>query len=159
MSSQPPPPPWTWWYENRRPDPRDVRVGDAERSQMADLLSRHYAEGRLDETEFQERLQKAMTAKTHADLSGLAWDLPRVGDPAAQPPAPARRHPAARVLGMCLAAAVVFSLASAAVAGAAWHVPWVVIAIVAFLAWRHYSWGHWHHHHHQHSQSQSVPHP
>jgi hypothetical protein len=57
----------------------EMRVGDAERAEIADLLARHFSDGRLDEAEFSERLDRAMRAKTVADLSGLLSDLP--GEP------------------------------------------------------------------------------
>ena len=56
-----------------RPD-STLRVSDAERNAVADKLSRHYADGRLDESEFKERLDAAMSAKTQGDLAGL-FDL------------------------------------------------------------------------------------
>ncbi len=58
----------------------DMRVGDAERAEIADSLAKHFSDGRLDEPEFSERLDKAMRAKTMADLSGLLSDLPS-GEP------------------------------------------------------------------------------
>ena len=53
----------------------NMRVSDAERAEVADRLSKHYSDGRLDEAEFNERIDQAMRAKTHADLSGgqAAW--------------------------------------------------------------------------------------
>jgi Domain of unknown function (DUF1707) len=54
----------------------DMRVGDAERAEIADRLAKHFSDGRLDEAEFNERLDRAMRAKTMADLSGLLSDLP-----------------------------------------------------------------------------------
>src|SRR5215472_1519247 len=53
-----------------------MRIGDAERTDAADRLAKHFSDGRLDETEFGERLDRAMRAKTMADLSGLLADLP-----------------------------------------------------------------------------------
>ena len=69
-----------------------MRVGDAERMAIADRLATHFVEGRLDETEFDERLDRAMRATTMADLTGLLSDLP--DDEPAQPqlPSAARRH-------------------------------------------------------------------
>jgi len=69
-----------------------MRVGDAERMAVADRLAKHFVDGRLDETEFDERLDRAMRATTMADLTGLLSDLP--DDEAAQPqlPAATRRH-------------------------------------------------------------------
>jgi hypothetical protein len=58
------------WY-----DPA-LRVGDAERGDVADRLSKHYSNGRLDHAEFSERLDRAMSARTMADLAGLLADLP-----------------------------------------------------------------------------------
>jgi hypothetical protein len=53
-----------------------MRVSDAERAEVADELSRHYSEGRLDEGEFSQRLDHVMTATTYRDLSGVLQDLP-----------------------------------------------------------------------------------
>ena len=46
-----------------------------------------FAEGRLDDTEFDERTRVALTARTHADLDVLLADLPAA--PSALGPAPA----------------------------------------------------------------------
>ena len=62
----------------------DMRVGDAERAEIADRLAKHFSDGRLDEAEFADRLDRAMRAKTMADLSGLLSDLPG-GEPTAEP--------------------------------------------------------------------------
>jgi hypothetical protein len=53
-----------------------MRVSDAERAEVADRLSWHYGEGRLDEEEFSQRLDQVMTATTYRDLSGMLQDLP-----------------------------------------------------------------------------------
>ncbi len=57
-------------------DPAPQRIGDAERDRAADLLRDHMAEGRLSKTEFDERLDKALTARTASDLDPLFSDLP-----------------------------------------------------------------------------------
>jgi Flp pilus assembly protein TadB len=54
----------------------DLRVSDAERSEVTDRLAEHYGEGRLDQSEFNERVEQAMRAKTRSDLAGLFDDLP-----------------------------------------------------------------------------------
>ena len=72
----------------------EMRIGDAERSAIADRLARHFSEGRLDAAEFNERLDRAMQAKTMADLTGLLADLPET-EPALPPVRPtpdSRRH-------------------------------------------------------------------
>ncbi len=59
-----------------------LRVSDAERETAADRLAEHFAAGRLDLAEFYDRVGRAMSAKTGADLSGLFADLPETGAPA-----------------------------------------------------------------------------
>jgi Domain of unknown function (DUF1707) len=54
----------------------EMRIGDAERSAVADRLAKHFSDGRLDQAEFSERLDRAMRAKTMGDLTGLLHDLP-----------------------------------------------------------------------------------
>ena len=58
-----------------------LRASDDERNAVADRLSRHYAEGRLDEAEFKTRLDTAMSATTRGDLNGLFHDLPKLPSP------------------------------------------------------------------------------
>jgi hypothetical protein len=58
---------------------------------VADRLRDAFAEGRLDDTEFDERMRSALTARTHADLDVLLGDLPA---PAAAAAPPAVRAPA-----------------------------------------------------------------
>ncbi|XRQ12802.1 DUF1707 and DUF4870 domain-containing protein [Actinomadura welshii] len=53
----------------------DLRVSDAERESVIERLQDAYAEGRLDDTEFDLRTQLAMTSKTRNDLDGLTRDL------------------------------------------------------------------------------------
>jgi hypothetical protein len=116
---------------NRRPDTRpDIRVGTAERSEVADALSQHFAEGRLDTTEFNDRTEQAMTAKTRADLSTLLTDLP--GHAASPPPATRRRwRPRASSVAVLVLLAIAASWAASLP-----HALWVLGAVVVFLAWR-----------------------
>jgi uncharacterized membrane protein len=58
-----------------------MRVSDAERQAVTDQLAEHFASGRLDQEEFDERVSRAMGAKTRADLNGLFDDLPEPGRP------------------------------------------------------------------------------
>jgi hypothetical protein len=69
----------------------DVRVSDAERSEVADRLAEHYGDGRLDQSEFNERVDQAMRAKTRSDLAGLFDDLPDAEAPEVVV-RPRRRH-------------------------------------------------------------------
>ena len=65
----------TQWFRPGYPD-QHMRVSDADRSDVADRLARHYGDGRLDQAEFDDRIGRAMTAKTVADFQGLFDDLP-----------------------------------------------------------------------------------
>ena len=56
-----------------------IRVSDAERTEVGDRLAAHFAEGRLNQAEFDERVAQAMSATTRGDLSGLFDDLPEPG--------------------------------------------------------------------------------
>lgn len=83
-----------------------LRIGTAERERAASALSEHFAAGRIDQDELEERLTKAYAARTGADLIDLFTDLPG-------PAASARRasgasgdsqsgHPAGARLAMLL---------------------------------------------------------
>lgn len=54
---------------------RDLRISDADRDRAIERLSEHYAAGRLDKDEFDERSDAVWTAKTGADLAPLFADL------------------------------------------------------------------------------------
>jgi hypothetical protein len=123
-----------------------LRVSDAERNAVADKLSTHFADGRLDEAEFKERLDAAMGAKTQADLSGLFDDLPPL--PKDGPVTPDDRHRRRRRSFPVLATILIVALIGiASVPPVHWfHVPWFLIGILAIFLWvrvgrrRH----HWH---------------
>jgi uncharacterized protein DUF1707 len=69
-----------------------MRAGDADRKAVTDQLKLALDEGRLDLSEYDERLQKTYAAKTFADLDGLLDDLPGTVPPQqsqVQPAAPA----------------------------------------------------------------------
>jgi hypothetical protein len=54
----------------------EMRAGDADRKAVADQLKAALDEGRLDLSEYDERIQRAYGAKTFGDLNGLLDDLP-----------------------------------------------------------------------------------
>jgi DUF1707 SHOCT-like domain len=140
-------PSWTGGWGNRKsshPNP-NLRVSDAERADVADRLSKHYGDGRLDQTEFNERMERAMNAKTQGDFAGLFDDLPDVAgqEPPARPPVsyqPARRpSPVYRIfmLALLVIAAIILGHILAQ-----WFFPWVLLAIVAYLLLRHHERSH-----------------
>jgi hypothetical protein len=127
-----------------------MRVSDAERAEVADQLAQHYADGRLDQAELDERLTRTMSAKTRADLTGITDDLPEAGGrpasrtsayPArsrATPPAPRARRPWPRALLIVLLVAVVATTWHGLVSFWPWSWfgfgfgPWLWIALLAF---------------------------
>ena len=71
-------------------DAPHLRVSDQEREQAASAIREHYAAGRLDSAEFEERVQAAYGARTQSELRALSADLP------ALPPTPPTRMELAR---------------------------------------------------------------
>lgn len=65
-----------FWARIAGPDPK-LRAADADRERVAERLRKSHAEGRLDMTEFTERLERCFQAKTLGELGELVSDLPR----------------------------------------------------------------------------------
>jgi hypothetical protein len=59
-------------------DSSSLRAGDADRERVAERLRIALEEGRLNLTEYDERLRDAFSARTYADLDALLTDLPPV---------------------------------------------------------------------------------
>ncbi|MGH4015721.1 MAG: DUF1707 SHOCT-like domain-containing protein [Pseudonocardiaceae bacterium] len=57
-------------------EPRDLRVSDAEREYVGELLQRAVGQGRLTVAEFTERMDAAMVARTRGELNAVLVDLP-----------------------------------------------------------------------------------
>jgi hypothetical protein len=57
-------------------DKPHLRVSDQEREQAASEIREHYAAGRLDSAEFEERVQAAYGARTQRELNAISADLP-----------------------------------------------------------------------------------
>src|SRR4051794_5807323 len=66
---------WHPWRMGRD----DMRASDADRQQMADRLRAALAEGRLDLSEYDDRLQRTYAAKTYGELKEVVADLPGAG--------------------------------------------------------------------------------
>jgi Domain of unknown function (DUF1707) len=125
-----------------------LRVSDAERQSVTDRLSEHFAAGRLDQAEFDERVGQAMNAKTRGDLSGLFADLPDTGAPAVPAHIRRRRHPV-----LLVALLVVALIATAHVL---WWIAvpmlWLGLLFVVVLAVT----GRIGHHHPHHDQDRQI---
>lgn len=70
-----------------------TRASDKERDAVVQRMQDAFAEGRLDDTEFDERTRAALTARTQADLDVLLADLPAETAAPGTPPAVAGRGP------------------------------------------------------------------
>jgi hypothetical protein len=70
--------------------PEPVRIGNSEREAAVRALGEHFAEGRLEPDEYEERATAAYAARTADDLLPLFKDLPRSEQAtiAVPPPAP-----------------------------------------------------------------------
>ena len=129
---------------DRRSGPRDrtLRVGDREREAVGDILRQQHLDGRLDSDEFQQRLERCLTAKTYADLDQLVVDFPspeveqgRTGRPWGRRPWPLPLVP------LALIAAIVFLIGV--------HLIWLAVPlfflfVVRPLLWRSWARGYGH---------------
>ena len=97
-----------------------LRVSDRERDAVVQRVQAAFAEGRLDDTEFDERMRAALTARTRGDLDVLLTDLP--AETAAPGPAPAA---AGRGPGR-----LAIALKSSVRRGGRWRVPEKYTAVV-----------------------------
>ena len=73
--------------EPRRHDPSLLRISDADRHQVAEILREAAGDGRIDLDELDERLEATYAARTYADLVPITFDLPAHGQQPAQAPA------------------------------------------------------------------------
>lgn len=67
---------------------RDLRASHADRDQVVDLLRLAAGDGRLSPEELDERLERALTARTYAELAALTADLPVAPGTAVAPAGP-----------------------------------------------------------------------
>ncbi|MFF8092284.1 DUF1707 domain-containing protein [Streptomyces sp. NPDC016675] len=75
-------------------DAPELRASDADRERVAEVLRDALAEGRLDMTEFEERLDATYSARTYGELAPITRDLP-VGGGVVTPKVSMTKEPAA----------------------------------------------------------------
>lgn len=68
-----------------------MRAADTDRERVAEQLRSAHADGRLDLTEYDERVQQAWAARTYGELEALTVDLPTQETPP-EAPQPHRQH-------------------------------------------------------------------
>jgi hypothetical protein len=133
------------WTRRIRYSDEHIRVSDVERNAVAERLSAHYADGRLDQAEFDERVSRTMSAKTRGDLAGLFDDLPDPEEPAGAssgsrgrggPAIPYRPRRRGGLLRPLLLVVIVLVLASIAwhAATSFFYIPWFPIAVILAIA-------------------------
>jgi hypothetical protein len=79
--------------ENRPHDPSQMRISDADRQRVADVLRDAAGEGRIDLDELEERLELTWQAKTYGELVPITLDLQAPGPVPHPAAAPVRRTP------------------------------------------------------------------
>jgi Flp pilus assembly protein TadB len=123
------------WARIVDPDP-DLRAGDSDRERVAGRLRESHAEGRLDLTEFQQRLERCYEAKTVGQLRELVKDLPRP-----EPPAGRRAGASLRLAPWRLvpfAPLLILLIVVSALTGH--HVFWLWVPLTFLFFWRMSWW-------------------
>ena len=118
-----------------------ILASDSDRERVAERLRQAATEGRILAHELEERLARALRARTYGELDLLVADLPRSVSPTGRRSTAlslARSHPVAAVvvlvtltLAICIAAAVV-----------AFSGIWMLFVFIAFARFGPWSRGH-----------------
>jgi len=95
-------------------EPR-MRAGDADRTSVVEQLGRHLGAGRLDVSEFDERVIRAHAAVYLDELPPLLADLPSDHPPARSPGRPPARRDRAASIAVPIFLAVVITWSAVAV--------------------------------------------
>src|SRR5689334_3571492 len=98
-----------------------MRISDADRSEVIDILQRATAEGRLDLDELDHRVAGALAARTWSDVDPLIEDLPLATEPA--PPEDDDDQPAATTSATHIGSVATLLSGAAAIAGS-FATPW-----------------------------------
>jgi hypothetical protein len=97
-------------------------------------LRERHLEGRLDNDEFQSRLERCLAAKTYAELDELIADFPSEETEERGPRIAWTRRPWPLVLPLALIAAIVLSHGRAL---------WLVFPLMFFFVIRRFVWRSW----------------
>lgn len=116
---------------------RELRASDADRERACEFVREHAGEGRLTVDELEDRIGRALQAKTLGDLDDLVVDLPPL--PADRRRAPERARWQAALPGVrswARYAAIVLLVVGLVGAGPGrelMFIPWLWIAVVVFF--------------------------
>jgi Domain of unknown function (DUF1707) len=126
-----------------------LRASDADRDAVVDRLREAAGEGRLEPDELEQRVDRALRARTYGDLGGLLADLPAAGPGLARRgsrrPSPVARTAvvgAGLVVAVTVAVALVALVAMLVLAAAALWLGLVLFRLVCCGSRRHLAWGH-----------------
>ena len=83
-----------------------MRAASADRERAVDVLKAGFAEGRLTQDEYNDRMGRAYAAQTYGELAALTADLPAGASPMPAWPVPAYQPPPSGTNSMAIAAMV-----------------------------------------------------
>jgi hypothetical protein len=83
-----------------------MRASSADRERAVDVLKAGFAEGRLTQDEYNDRMGRAYTARTYGELTALTADLPAGASPMPAWPVPAYQPPPSGTNSMAIASMV-----------------------------------------------------
>ncbi len=104
------------------PDP-NLRAGDSDRDATIAELREAFAQGRLTQPEFDERLGQAQQARTYGELAHITADLPATATPSVPTPVPSgdvERRRGAKSVKAAWASWVGVSVLMVVIWGATW---------------------------------------
>ena len=116
----------------------DLRVSDADRDAVVTELAGHFQQGRLDQAEFDERMARALAARTGRDLGGLLADLPPARDQSVIA-RPGVRFPRP-LLALALLAVAILIAGAAARGWVLWPLWWLLPVMLVRFGWWHRGW-------------------
>jgi hypothetical protein len=130
------------------PDDPGLRASDEQRERAAQDIREHFAAGRLNEDELDERVQAAYSAKTQPELDKIMVDLPKLPASPAQQKAELvqrRRHLQRRLIqetggGVALFVVCTVIWISSGASGQFWPIWVALITLIPLLrnGWRLY---------------------
>lgn len=108
-----------------------MRISDADRSEVIEILQKATVEGRLDLDELEDRVSSALAARTWSDVDPLIEDLPVDAEPEPDEEDD-DEEPAARTNALSIGAAATLVFGGAGALGSFQLPPWG--ALIGFLA-------------------------